>query len=301
MEDFIKFLQDNKIPYKENESLKNYCTYKIGEKTRFVVEPKDTKSLVKLIEYVKENNIKHMIIGYGSNLIFPDTDYDGAIIRLVNMSEIEYIGENLFKAGAGISLQKLAMTLSSKGYTGIEFATAIPGTLGGAIYMNAGAYKSDMGYIISHVEVLTPDLKIITLANKELNFHYRTSFFQSNPGYIILNATISLKKANVDEIMELIKDRSLRRKASQPIEYPSAGSVFRNPEEIPAGMLIEELGLKNKTCGGAQISSKHANFIINIGNAKGSDILKLIKLVKEEAKEKRNIELKEEQKIIKWD
>ena len=193
------------------------------------------------------------------------------------------------------------MTLSSKGYTGIEFATAIPGTLGGAVYMNAGAYKSDMGYIISHVEVLTPDLKIITLANKELNFHYRTSFFQTNPGYIILNATISLKKANVDEIMELIKDRSLRRKASQPIEYPSAGSVFRNPEEIPAGMLIEELGLKNKTCGGAQISSKHANFIINIGNAKGSDILKLIKLVKEEAKEKRNIELKEEQKIIKWD
>ena len=301
MEDFIKFLQDNKIPYKENESLKNYCTYKIGEKTRFVVEPKDIKSLVKLIEYVKENNIKHMIIGYGSNLIFPDTNYDGVIIRLVNMSEIEYIAENLIKAGAGISLQKLAMTLSSKGYTGIEFATAIPGTLGGAVYMNAGAYKSDMGYIISHVEVLTPDLKIITLANKELNFHYRTSFFQTNPGYIILNATISLKKANVDEIMELIKDRSLRRKASQPIEYPSAGSVFRNPEDIPAGMLIEELGLKSKIIGGAQISEKHGNFIINIKDAKSSDILELIDLVKTEAKNKRNINLKEEQKIIKWD
>ena len=301
MEDFIKFLQDNKIPYKENESLKNYCTYKIGGIARVVVEPRNVKSLVKLIDYIKSNELKYFLIGYGSNLIFPDNNYDGIIVRLVNLSEIEYLNDNLIKAGSGISLQKLAMTLSSKGYTGIEFATAIPGTLGGAVYMNAGAYKSDMGYIVTHVEVLTPDLKIITLANKELDFHYRTSYFQHHEGYIILSATISLKKGNVNEIMDLIKDRSLRRKASQPIEYPSAGSVFRNPEDIPAGMLIEELGLKSKIIGGAQISEKHGNFIINIKDAKSSDILELIDLVKTEAKNKRNINLKEEQKIIKWD
>lgn len=301
MEDLIIFLKHNKIPYKENESLKNYCTYKIGGIARIVVEPKDTKSLVKLIKYIKDNSIDHLIIGYGSNLIFPDNNYNGVIIRLVNLSSIEYINENLFKVGSGISLQKLAMVLSSKGYTGIEFATAIPGTLGGAVYMNAGAYKSDMGYIVSHVEVLTPDLEIITLSNKELDFHYRTSFFQKNKGYIILNATINLQKGNVEEIMNLIKDRSMRRKASQPIEFPSAGSVFRNPEEIPAGMLIEELGLKGKKIGGAQISEKHGNFIINVGNAKSKDILELIEFIKKEAKNKRNVCLKEEQKVIKWD
>ena len=130
---------------------------------------------------------------------------------------------------------------------------------------------------------------------------YRTSYFQHHEGYIILNATINLKKGNVNEIMDLIKDRSLRRKASQPIEYPSAGSVFRNPEDIPAGMLIEELGLKSKIIGGAQISEKHGNFIINIKDAKSSDILELIDLVKTESNNKRNINLKEEQKIIKWD
>ena len=195
-------------------------------------------------------------------------------------------------------LNKLAIRVSRLGFTGLEFAAGIPGTIGGAIYMNAGAYKSDMGYIVTSAKILTPDYKIKTFKNSDLDFHYRSSFLQKNKDYICLEATIHLFKGKSEEIMQIIEERKKRRLETQPLEFPSAGSVFRNPEGDFAGRLIEEIGYKGKHIGGAMVSLKHANFIVNNGNAKGEDIKKLIKEIKEKIKEKYNIDLKVEQEFI---
>ena len=164
--------------------------------------------------------------------------------------------------------------------------------------MNAGAYKSDIGYVLTSVKVITPDYKIKTMYNKDLDFHYRASFFQKNPEYVCIEATFTLMKGNSEEIMELIEERKKRRIETQPLEYPSAGSVFRNPEGDFAGRIIEEIGYKGKSIGGAKVSEKHANFIINNGNATGEDIKKLINEIREKVKEKYNIDLKVEQEFV---
>ena len=168
--------------------------------------------------------------------------------------------------------------------------------------MNAGAYKSDMGYVVSEVKVLTPDFNIITLENKEMNFHYRTSFLQTHPGYICLEAVIKLEKGDKNALDEVIKERRQRRMESQPLEYPSAGSVFRNPEGMFAGQMIEELGLKGKKKGGAMVSDKHANFIINYNKkATGSDIKYLIDYVHDKVLEEYKVDLKVEQEFVNWE
>ena len=281
----------------ENALIKDYTTYKVGGKCICIVIPEDEICLIKLLVYLKDNKIKHMILGNGSNVIFNDSGYNGVIIKLNNFNNLKIIG-NKIVVGAGYILSKLALRVSRLGLTGMEFATGIPGTVGGAIYMNAGAYKTDMGYIVSSVKVLTPDYKIKILKNKDLDFHYRTSFLQKNKNYICLEATLSLIKGNPEEIIELIEERKKRRVESQPLEYPNAGSVFRNPDGDFAGRLIEELGYKGKQIGGAKVSEKHANFIINNGNAKGEDIKKLIKEIKKGVKDKYNIDLKVEQEFV---
>lgn len=164
--------------------------------------------------------------------------------------------------------------------------------------MNAGAYNSDMGYVVKEVKVLTPTYEIKTLTNNEMDFHYRTSFLQKNPEYICLEVTIVLKKGDRDLILEVISDRKKRRLESQPLEYPSAGSVFRNPPDDYAGRLIEEIGYKGKKIGDAMVSLKHANFIINSGSAKGNDIKALILEIQSQIKEKYNVELKIEQEFV---
>ena len=276
--------------------LKDYTTYKLDGYAKCVVIPEDEESLIDTLKYLRENNIKHMILGNGSNVIF-NSFYDGVIIKLDNFNSLKII-RNQVIVGAGYMLNKLAIRVSRLGFTGMEFAAGIPGTVGGAVYMNAGAYKSDMGYIVTSIKVLTPDYKIKVMKNKELDFHYRSSFLQKHKDYICLEATITLIKGNSDEIMDLINERKKRRIETQPLEYPSAGSVFRNPEGDFAGRLIEEIGYKGKNVGDAHVSEKHANFIINTGNAKGEDIKKLIKNIKTKIKDKYNIELKVEQEFI---
>lgn len=280
-----------------NVLMKDYTTYKVGGKVICMVYPEDEESLIKLMHYLKEKKIKHKILGNGSNVIFNDKDYDGVIVKLDNFNNLKIINNTII-VGAGYMLNKLALRVSRLGFTGMEFATGIPGTVGGAVFMNAGAYKSDMGYIVRSVKVLTPNLNIITMYNNELDFHYRTSYLQKNPGYVCLEATIVLKKGNPDDIIELINSRKQRRLESQPLEYPSAGSVFRNPEGDFAGRLIEEIGYKGKKIGGAQVSEKHANFIINSGNATGEDVKKLILEIKEKIKKKYKIDLKIEQEFV---
>lgn len=291
----IKKLKVGKVI--ENIDLKKYTTYKAGGTGRVLVIPKDVESLQKLLSYIKENNLKYKILGYGSNLIFSDGVYDGILIKLDEFNDVNISG-NTVKVGAGYSLIKLSLLVARNDLAGLEFASGIPGTVGGAVYMNAGAYKSDMGYIVKEAKILTPDNEIITMRNKELDFHYRTSFLQKNPGYICLEATLNLYKGDRNAILDVIRDRKKRRMETQPLEFPSAGSVFRNPPDDYAGRLIEELGYKGKKIGGAMVSTKHANFIINTGNAKGEDIKKLILEIKDKVKEKYDIELKVEQEFV---
>ena len=282
---------------KENIDLKKYTTYNINGTAKILVIPKDIESLIKLIDYIKVNKLKYKILGFGSNLVFTKKEYDGILIKLDKLDEVEIIGSTI-KVGAGYNLIKLSLLAARNDLTGLEFASGIPGSVGGAVFMNAGAYKSDMGYIVQKIKVLTNNLEIKTLYNKELNFHYRTSFLQKNPGYICLSATIKLNRGKKEAIMEVIRDRKLRRIESQPLEFPSAGSVFRNPEGDYAGRLIEELGYKGYSIGGAEVSEKHANFIINKGGATGEDIKKLITEIQDKVKNKFNIELKVEQEFV---
>jgi len=291
----IKKLRIGKVL--EHEPMSKHSTYKVGGKAT-IVYPRNIEKLISLIKLLKEKNVGYKVLGNGSNIIFKDEDYDGIIINLKEFKDLIIEG-TVIKVGAGYNLTQLAYKASNLGLTGFEFATGIPGTVGGAVYMNAGAYKTDMGYIVSEVRVLTPDLKIKTLYNKDMNFHYRTSFIKENPGYICLEAKIVLKRGRVLDILNLIEDRKQKRLMTQPLEYLSAGSVFRNPENDFAGRLIEECGLKGKMIGGAMISEKHANFIINHGNASAKDIRDLINLAKSEVKKKFNIELYLEQEIIK--
>ena len=284
-----------------NVSLKKCTTYRVGGIAKYIAYPKDINSLVKLIKYLKNKNIKYKILGNGSNLLFSDKEYDGVLIKLTEFNELTFIGKTKLRVGAGYNLIKLSLVTAKKGLTGLEFASGIPGTVGGSVFMNAGAYKSDMGYVVESVKVLTPDEKIINLENKEMDFHYRTSFLKHHPDYICLEVVIKLHKGKKDAIEALIKDRRERRLASQPLEYPSAGSVFRNPEDNFAGKLIEDSGLKGEKHGGAMISSKHANFIVNYKHAKAEDIKYLIELAHDKVKENYNIDLKIEQEFVNWE
>lgn len=281
----------------ENVDLSLYTTYKLKSIGRVLVIPKDLECLRKLVNYIKINNIKYKILGNGSNLVFTSSLYDGILIKLNNFCELE-INEDNVLVGAGYNLMKLSLKTSMLGLSGLEFATGIPGSVGGAVYMNAGAYNSSISDVLESVNVLTPDLEIKELKNEDLDFSYRTSMFQKKDNYICLNVKFKLSFGKKEEIMDVVNKRRERRFSTQPLEYPNAGSVFRNPVDDYAGRLIEEIGYKGKIIGGAQVSLKHANFIINLGNATGEDIKNLIFEIKEKIKEKYDIDLKVEQEFV---
>lgn len=302
MKEIIDIIEKSNIgKVEKNAKLSKYTTYKTGGIAKAIVYPRNKTCLVKLIRLLRSHDVKYKILGNGSNLLFSDKTYNGVLIRLNAFDDVEFLARNKIRVGAGYSLMKLSLQCARKGLAGLEFAAGIPGTIGGAIFMNAGAYKSDMGYIVQSVKVLTPDLKIITLENKEMKFHYRSSFLQNNPGYICLEVILKLVKGDKDALDEVIKERRKRRMESQPLEYPSAGSVFRNPEGMFAGQLIEESGLKGKKIGGAMVSEKHANFIINHKNAKSSEIKELIELVHDTVLEKYNVDMRCEQEFVNWE
>ncbi len=285
----------------KNVSLSKYTTYRVGGVAKAFVYPKNVSSLITLLKILNMNNIKYKILGNGSNLLFSDDDFDGIIIKLDEFNDVSFLSNNRIRVGAGFSLMKLSLVAAKKGLAGLEFAAGIPGTIGGAIFMNAGAYKSDMGYVVQQVKVLTPDFRVITLENREMDFHYRTSYLQKNPKYICLEVVLKLAKGEREVIEEVIKERRKRRMESQPLEYPSAGSVFRNPEGYYAGQLIEELGYKGHRNGGAMVSSKHANFIINYDHATGKEIRDLILEVHDKVLEKHGIDMKIEQEFVNWE
>lgn len=291
------FIDTSGIECYEDVSLKKYNTYKIDAKAKYLVFPKDSVELISLISYLKSNKCKFLVLGNGSNVIFNFEYYDGVIIRLDRFNSIS-INDNVIEVGAGYSLIKLANEVALLGLSGLEFASGIPGCVGASIAMNAGAYNHSLAEVVESVMVLTPDNEIITMTNKELEFNYRESFLKHNKDYIIISCKIILSHGNKDEILELISNRRIRRMESQPLNYPSAGSVFRNPEGNYAGKLIEDCGFKGYKLGGAMVSLKHANFIINYDGATGRDIVLLINKIKNSVKEKYGIDLILEQIII---
>lgn len=291
------FFNTNNFSFKEETSIKNLNTYHVDTKAKFIVYPKNIDELKKIVTFIKENNIKHLVLGNGSNIILSKDYYDGIIIKLDYFNKIEF-NETEVCVEAGYSLIKLAIETINRGLSGLEFAVGIPGSVGASTAMNAGAYNSDMSNIVKEVTILTSNLEIVKMTKEELNYSYRDSYLKRNKDNIVISTKLLLSKGNKNEMLRIIKERQEKRQSSQPLNYPSAGSVFRNPEGYYAGELIEKCNLKGKNINGAEVSIKHANFIINTGKAKGKDIVSLIKLIKKEVKDKYNIDLILEQIIV---
>lgn len=287
----------NEFVEKMNIDLKNYNTYKIGGIAKYLIKPKSVFDLKIIFDDLKNKNIPYLLLGGGSNVILPDTDFNGAIIKLDNLDEVIF-KDGFCYAGAGINLNKLIKTCIDNGYVNLAKLYGIPGSLGGAVRGNAGCNNDE---IFNHIiSVLVYDDGILKFINKDnINYGYRETSFKKN-NMIILGVVLKIELGDANKAYEYIKEKFKDRISKQPLEYPNAGSVFKNPEGDSAGKLIDECGLKDLSVGGAKVSNKHANFIINYEFAKSSDIIKLIEEIKEEVKIKKNIDLELEQVIIKW-
>ncbi len=299
MDDIINGLEKSKYDIKENVSFKTLTTYKTGGVCKYLISPFEVLALIELLKVLKENNIKFKIFGNGSNILASDKVYDGVIIRLDKFNKVKVDGDIVY-AEAFVNLISLSLTCLNNNLTGFEWASGIPGTVGGACYMNAGAYLKSVSDVLISVTVLDENYDVVEIPLKDLKFGYRKSSLMDK-GYIILGAKFKLSKGCYDDILNLVTERRERRYKSQPLNYPSAGSVFRNPEGDYAGRLIEECNLKGYVKGGAKISDMHANFIVNYNNATSSDVKDLIELAKLKVHEKFNIDLKCEQELFNWE
>lgn len=283
---------------KENEPLANHTTMKIGGPADILIEPSSIENLKKSIDVIKNSGLKWTVIGRGSNLLVSDKGIEGAVIKLgPGLDELEIEG-NRVTAGGGMSLVNFAITISRKGLSGLEFAGGIPGSIGGAVYMNAGAHGSDVSKILEKAYVLFEDGTLEWLTNEEMKFSYRTSVLQKERPGIVVAAVFQLKEGNKEEIVAELQKNKDYRKETQPYNYPSCGSVFRNPLPNYAGNLIEKSGLKGHRIGGAQISELHGNFIVNTGNAKAEDVLGLIQHVKDTVLDLHGVKMETEVEII---
>ena len=282
----------------ENVDLKNYNTYAISVKAKYLIKPYDIDTLKGLIDYLNEHNIKYYVFGNGSNIIVPDYDFDGVIIKLDNFKKIEY-DKNTVKVDAGVKLNRLVEDCLNHGYGNLYFLSGIPASVGGALIQNAGAYNHSIYEYVKDVVILD-DNKIKTLTKDDIKYGYRYTEFKDKKNIILLSCTLMLEECDVAKTRELIKTNLEKRTNTQPLMYKNAGSVFKNPEGDSAGRIIDELGLKGLTVGGAKISDVHGNFIINFNNCTSSDIIELINKVKRIVKEKKNIDLELEQEIINW-
>jgi len=291
------FFDKKNINYEENASLKKYNTYRLDTKCKYLVFPNSEEELITILKEIKKDNLKYLILGNGSNVIFSMDYYDGIIIKLDKLNSLT-INDTTVSVGAGYSLIKLALETVDKGLEGLEFAAGIPGQVGASTAMNAGAYKSDMSEVVESVRFLNDKLEIIEFSNEDMAFEYRNSYLKQHPEYIVLSTTLKLKQGDTERLKELITERRNKRLETQPLDMPSAGSVFRNPEGMHAGELIEKSNLKGYNINGAEVSKKHANFIINTGNATGKDIIKLINIITEKVNANFDVDLKLEQIII---
>ncbi len=281
----------------KNISLKNHTTFRIGGPAKYFFVAKTKEDLITALRMARKLKLSFFILGGGSNLLVGDEGYNGLIIK-VQSSKFKIQKENSkFKifCEAGTPISKLVSQSLKVSAAGLEWAAGIPGTVGGGIYGNAGAFGHSLAEIVKKVEVYDlKNEKIKILQNKDCKFSYRESIFKKNKDLIILSAEFQLKKGDKKEIQKKLKENLNRKNKTQPLNFPSAGSIFKNPPNFFAGELIEKCGLKGKRVGGVKISEKHANFIVNLGKGKARDVKKLISLIKKKVKNKFGIKLEEE-------
>ncbi len=282
----------------ENVDLKKYNTYGIGGYAKYLIYPKSVKNLQKLLKYLKDNNIPWLILGSGSNVILPDQDFLGVIIKLDYLDNFE-INKDVISAGAGLPLARFVKLLLNDGYTNYGPLMGIPGLLGGAIRGNAGANGvSIFDYLIS-VTIIDEEGNILKLKKEDISYDYRETEFKKK-NVIIIAGEFKGIKGNVAEMQEKIAENAKKRQVTQPLKSKNAGSVFKNPPGLSAGYMIEHSGLKGLSYGGAKVSDKHANFIINYNNATSRDIIELVNIIKKEVKKNYNVDLQLEQQQIIW-
>ena len=291
------------LPFAEQEPLAAHTTFKIGGPAGFWCTPKTIPQLRRTLQLCRENGVRVYLLGNGSNTLFADTGFDGAVIDMRALSEMAHADADTdivrITAGAGQTLGRLCSLAQTLGLTGLEFACGIPGTVGGAVYMNAGAYGGEMKDVLESVTFLDSTLELRTLPTAELALGYRTSVFEQHPDWCILSATVVLHRGNGAEVLAKMQELLGRRKEKQPLEWPSAGSTFKRPEGAFAGKLIEDCGLRGFTVGGAQISEKHCGFVINRGGATCADVVELTEQVKTIVKQKTGYVLEREIRVVK--
>ncbi|PES23286.1 UDP-N-acetylenolpyruvoylglucosamine reductase [Bacillus anthracis] len=281
-----------------DEPLARYTTMKIGGPADILIVPKHVAGIEKTLQLVKKYKTKWTVIGRGSNLLVSDLGIEGVVIRLGEGLDHLEVEKHRVRVGGGYPLIKLSTLLSRQGLAGLEFASGIPGSVGGAVYMNAGAHKSDISNIFSKALILFEDGTIDWLTHEEMEFSYRTSVLQTKRPGIVLEAEFQLQIGEREGIVSVMQKNKDYRRETQPWNHPCAGSVFRNPIPYFAGDLIEKAGLRGYQIGGAQISEMHGNFIINTGGASAQDVLSLIALVKQTIKDKFSVEMHTEVEII---
>ena len=279
-----------------NESLKKHTTYGIGGPADLMIFPKSKQDLIKVVEIINKNKIQLAILGSGSNVLVSDNGIRGAVISLKNSLKQIEVDDNILYAECGTMLGKIVKHAVKNNLIGLENLNGVPGTLGGALIMNAGAWGGEISENLIHVEVINSKSEIQKIQKKDLNFSYRQSSF--NKDDILLSAKFNLKKADKDIIKENFIEAQSGRKKSQPLNKRSAGSLFKNPKNNSAGKLLDEAGLKGFSIGDAKISEKHANFFINDGDATSKDMLMLIKKAHKEVKDKFNVNLSLEVKLM---
>lgn len=283
---------------KYEEVLKNHTTFHIGGKCKALIEPESSEEMVELVKLLDKNNIKFFVLGNGSNILVSDNGFNGVIIKLKSKFSKIYCKDDKVISQSGATLKEIFLESLEHSLTGLEFASGIPGTVGGGVYMNAGAYGGEMKDVVEYVKVLDcSTYEIKTIYNENFRFNYRHSIAQDN-NYIILEVSFKLKKGIYEEIKNKYEELNFKRESKQPISSYSAGSTFKRPSGYFAAQLIEESGLKGYFVKDAGVSEKHAGFIINRGNATAKDILELIEYVKEKVFEKKGVKLETEVKIL---
>ena len=298
MEQLKQLLTAAGIAYKENEPLAAHCTFKIGGPARLFVQPVDHAQLCRTVALCKAQGVRYYLLGNGSNILFADEGYDGAVLDISSMQDTVEVHGTQLTAGAGVRLSALCKTALEHGLTGLEFAYGIPGTVGGAVYMNAGAYGGEMKDVLVSATYLTREGEIVTEDAANLDLSYRHSIFEENGG-CILSAKFHLKRGDSAAIKARMDELMQKRIDKQPLDKPSAGSTFKRPVGAFAAALIDQCGLRGYRHGGAAVSEKHCGFVVNLGGATCADVLALCDEVRAIVKEKTGYDLEKEIRVVK--
>jgi len=297
-QELIRHLEQLGCTYWENESMKEHTTFKVGGNADLFMKPTDSRQCAQILSFCYQEGLPLLYLGGGSNVIVHDFGIRGAVLCTNGLGDLELLDGCRIRCGAGVKLSRLCSFALEHSLSGLEFAWGIPGTAGGAVYMNAGAYDGCFKDVLESCEHITPAGQTEVLTADRVKLGYRTSIYQKNQN-LITSMILQLKPGVREPIREKMDDLMNRRRDKQPLEYPSAGSTFKRPEGYFAGALIEQSGLKGASVGGAQVSEKHAGFIINTGNATASDILRLIEKVQQTVFDKTGVPLECEVRVLK--